>query len=113
MQAGCIGCGKCVAVCPGQAIFLVDESYEEGYASVTIPYEFLPLPKAGDKGKALGRNGAVVCDAEVVSVKTTKAFDHTNLLTIKVPEEMAMTARFYIADADAQPGKEIGHEAVG
>ena len=113
VQAGCIGCGKCVAVCPGQAIFLVDESYEEGYASVTIPYEFLPLPKAGDKGKALGRNGAVVCDAEVVSVKTTKAFDHTNLLTIKVPEEMAMTARFYIADADAQPGKEIGHEAVG
>lgn len=93
--AECIGCGMCVASCSGQAIFLVNEDYEEGYASITIPYEFYPLPEANQKGDALGRNGEVLCEAEVVSVKTAKAFDHTNLLTIKVPKNMAMRARFY------------------
>lgn len=91
----CIGCGMCVASCSGQAIFLIDEDYEEDYASITIPYEFLPLPKEGEKGKALGRSGAVVCDAEVVSVRSAKAFDHTNLLTMKVPKDMADKARFF------------------
>ncbi|MCD7826221.1 MAG: FAD-dependent oxidoreductase [Clostridiaceae bacterium] len=91
----CIGCGMCVASCSGQAIFLVEEESEPGFGTVTMPYEFFPLPQAGDHGKALGRDGKVVCDAEVVSVRTAKAFDHTNLLTIKVPSDMTMKARFY------------------
>ena len=91
----CINCGMCVASCSGQAIFLVDEDCGDGTATVTLPYEFLPLPEAGTKGVALGRNGKEVCDAEVVSVKTTKAFDKTHLLTMRVPKEYAMTARFF------------------
>lgn len=91
----CIGCGMCVASCSGQAIFLVDEETEPGYGTVTLPYEFLPLPKEGEKGIALGRNGQKVCEAEVVSIRTAKAYDHTNLLTIKVPSDMTMKARFY------------------
>ena len=85
----------CVAACSGQAIFLVNEDTGEGFASVTLPYEFLPLPKIGEKGMALGRNGSEICEAEVIDVKTAKAFDQTALLTIKVPSEMAMRARFY------------------
>ena len=93
--AECIGCGMCVASCSGQAIFLVDEESEPGYGTVTLPYEFLPLPEAGERGIALGRDGTKVCDCEVVSCKSAKAFDHTNLLTIKVPADMTMKARFY------------------
>ena len=95
--AACIGCGMCVASCSGQAIFLVNETYEPGFATVTIPYEFLPLPEKGEKGYGFGRDGRKLCEAEVVDVKTAKAFDHTNLLTIKVPADMAMKARFYQA----------------
>nr|WP_297933583.1 FAD-dependent oxidoreductase [uncultured Lachnoclostridium sp.] len=91
----CIGCGMCVASCSGQAIFLINESVEEGYGEVTMPYEFLPLPKEGDTGVALGRDGKEVCEAVVTKVKTAKAFDHTNLLTIKVPNDMLMKARFF------------------
>ena len=91
----CIGCGMCVASCSGQAIFLVEETYEEGYATVTLPYEFLPLPEKGDRGIALDRSGKKVCEAEIVSIKSSKAFDRTNLLTMKVPADMAMRARFY------------------
>lgn len=93
----CVGCGMCVASCSGQAIFLVEEDVEPGYGEVTMPYEFLPLPEVGDKGVALGRNGLAVCDCEVTKVRTSPAFDHTNLLTIKVPNDMLMKARFYKA----------------
>lgn len=93
----CINCGMCVASCSGQAIFLVDEDCGDGIATVTLPYEFLPLPEAGTKGKGLGRDGKAICDAEVVAVKSNKAFDKTNLLTIRVPKEYAMKARFFKA----------------
>ncbi len=91
----CVNCGMCVASCSGQAIFLVDEDCGDGSATVTLPYEFLPLPEIGDKGFGLSRNGEKICDAEIVSVKSVKAFDHTNLVTMKVPKEYAMKARFF------------------
>ena len=91
----CIGCGMCVASCSGQAIFLVEENVEPGYGEVTMPYEFLPLPEVGDKGVALGRDGQKVCEAEVTKVRKSPAFDYTNLLPIKVPNDMVMKARFY------------------
>ena len=94
-DAKCNNCGLCVSCCPGLAIFLVNEDFEPGFAAVTLPYEFLPVPEAGMKGKALDRSGKVVCDAEVIDVKSTKAFDKTNLLTIKIPANMAKSARFY------------------
>ena len=97
-ESDCINCGMCVASCSGQAIFLVDEDCGDGTATVTLPYEFLPLPEKGTKGIALGRDGNKVCEAEVVSVKSTKAFDKTNLLTMRVPKEYAMTARFFKAE---------------
>lgn len=91
----CIGCGMCVASCSGQAIFLVNEDVGDGMGTVTMPYEFLPLPAEGEEGAALGRDGREVCRATVVNVRTSKAFDHTSLLTIRVPSDMVMKARFY------------------
>lgn len=91
----CIGCGMCVASCPGQAIFLVNENVGEGMAEITLPYEIYPLPEVGEKGIALSRAGHPVCIAEVVKVRTGLAFDKTAVLTIRVPKEFAMKARFY------------------
>ncbi len=85
----------CVAMCSGQAIFLVDEEYEVGYSAITLPYEFLPLPEVGEIGVALSRSGAPICKAEIVKMRTTKTFDKTNLLTMKVPTEFIKQARFY------------------
>ena len=91
----CIGCGLCVVSCSGQSIFLIDEDKEEGFTHITMPYEFLPFPEKGEKGIALDRSGQSVCDAEVVSVKTSQKFDQTALLTIKVTKDMGMKARFF------------------
>lgn len=100
LDATCIGCGMCVAYCPGQAIFLVDESAEDADL-VTIPYEFLPRPAAGDTGVALGRSGEPVCAATVERVRESKAFDQTALLTMRVPKGFGMRARFF-KEADAR-----------
>ena len=62
----CIGCGKCIEVCPGLAIFVVKVNEK---ALISLPYEFLPLPKEGQKVKALDREGKEICDAIVKKVK--------------------------------------------
>ena len=85
----------CVASCPGQSIFLVNEDCGDGTATVTLPYEFYPLPQVGDYGRALSRSGKPVCDAQVVRVRSVKAFDKTALVTMSVPKEFAMTARMF------------------
>lgn len=91
----CTGCGMCVASCSGQAIFLVDEAYEKGYAAVTFPYEFLPMPKTGDKGTALDRQGKPICEAEIIKVQKAPIMDKTAVVTMKVPAAYVHTARFY------------------
>ena len=95
VEADCKNCGMCVASCPGQSIFLVDSSNKEGYSEITMPYEFLPYPKAGEKGKALNRAGKPICDAVVVGTRIIPAYDKTALLTIKVPKEFTDSARFF------------------
>ena len=92
----CVDCGMCVASCSGQAIFLVKENEDEGTAEITIPYEFLPLPEVGDKGSALSRSGQKICEAEITRVRTSKAYDGTNLVTMKVPTAFEDSARFFI-----------------
>ncbi len=91
----CTGCGLCVASCSGQAIFLVNDEYDSERASITMPYEFLPYPEAGQCGTALDRSGNPVCPAEVLSIKTSGATDQTALLTIAVPKEFSGKARAF------------------
>ena len=70
----CNGCGNCIALCPGLAIFVIDETYgSPDEVLVRIPHEFVPLPKTGDIVHALSREGKYLCDAKVVKVQKTKS----------------------------------------
>jgi ferredoxin len=51
----CIGCTKCIAVCPGLAIF--NMMIKDGKGYVTMPYEFSPEPTLGDKVTMFDRGG--------------------------------------------------------
>ena len=93
----CSGCGLCVASCPGQAVFLINDDPEAGCSYITIPYEFSPLPASGDLGIALDRSGEELCEAEIFDIKSIKSFDNTHLLTMKVPIEYSKEARFFKA----------------
>lgn len=83
----CIGCGLCVAQCPGQACFLVDMSKEE-YDTVTLPYEYYPLPEKNQEVYGLGRDGKYLVKAEVLRVVLTKKNDRTAVIEVKVPKAL-------------------------
>jgi Fe-S-cluster-containing hydrogenase component 2 len=89
----CDACGLCIPVCPGQAIFRVDLTYSQHEATVSFPYEFLPLPEKGDVVKGVNRAGEVVCQATVLRVQKPARFDHTAVVTLIVPGELAMEVR--------------------
>ena len=91
----CTGCGMCVASCSGQAIFLVNDDFDEERSTVTLAYEFFPYPEKGQTGTALDRSGKPVCEAEVISLRKSPATDGTALLTIAVPKEFSMKARAF------------------
>jgi Fe-S-cluster-containing hydrogenase component 2 len=89
----CDACSQCIPICPGQAIFRVDMIYSESRAAVSFPYEFLPMPQAGDIVSGVNRAGEVVCDAEVLRVQRPKSFDLTAVITVAVPKDQAMEVR--------------------
>lgn len=92
-ESKCIGCLSCVPICPGQAIFVVDESGSEGKATVALPYEFLPIPQKGETVIALDRSGKPLGDATVKAVRKSEKMDQTAMVTIEVPREWSMKAR--------------------
>jgi Fe-S-cluster-containing hydrogenase component 2 len=89
----CIGCQSCVPICPGQAIFIVDESLPDEKAAVTLPHEFLPLPEKGEMVVVLDRSGGVLGEAPATAVRKTERMDQTAVVTIEVPRAWSMKAR--------------------
>lgn len=86
---GCIGCGKCVAICPGLAITLVDYRQESKNPIVTVPYEVMNHQvKVGDTVPAVDINGDFLADLEVVKITPMKN-NKTNLIRLKSPKEIA------------------------
>ncbi len=85
----CVGCGTCVAMCPGLAAFVVDLSKPDR-AYVTVPHEFLPVPREGEEVWLLSRDGRRVGRGRVVKVWER---NRTWVVTVEVPRELAMEVR--------------------
>jgi Fe-S-cluster-containing hydrogenase component 2 len=91
----CDGCGVCLSACPGLAIFAIDVSGPADTGSVSLPYEFLPLPEVGDEVVTLDRAGAPVGIARVRRVLTSKALDRTPIVTLELPKADAINVRHF------------------
>lgn len=89
----CTGCGLCVAVCPGLAIFLVERNRPDGRSTVTLPCEILPIPRVGDEVRALDRQGTFLCMAKVTRVHDAKKNDRTRVVTVSVEKQFCDEAR--------------------
>ena len=92
----CIACGNCVGVCPGLAIFVI-KTYDQK-AEITIPYEFLPLPKKGQIVKAINREGKVI---DTATVKKVRKKGKTSIITIETQKKYAMDVRHIKIDTDS------------
>jgi sarcosine oxidase subunit alpha len=90
IDKACVGCEKCVTICPGLAVTLVDYRKESEQASVTIAYEFLRESiEVGDSVTVLDTAGQVLGNVEVIGVRAVKAFDRTIAVKVRAPREYA------------------------
>ena len=97
----CTGCGVCVAKCPGLSIMIVDGSKSADTVEFRIPYEFLPLPEAGETVVGLDRAGQPVCQAKVLRVMNPPAFDRTPVVTLEVDRRYLYDFRNFRREAKA------------
>ena len=92
-QDKCTGCGLCVAACPGLAVFLIDPCLNDKEGTVSLPYELLPLPEAGQTVRVLDREGRDVGQGRIEQVRTLKAYDSTPVVTVAVAKELLSSVR--------------------
>lgn len=87
-EGDCLGCGRCVAICPGLAITLVDKRYDKTKktARVVIPWE---LPdgtiKLGQKVTTTGMEGEIIGKGNVIAIKESEWQDRRRLVSLEVP----------------------------
>ena len=86
----CVGCERCVAICPGLAITLVDRRTDGAHPVVTIPLEFGDHRlKAGDKVLVLDAVGTALATVPVVEVEAIPANDRTVLIKVRATSDIA------------------------
>jgi NADPH-dependent 2,4-dienoyl-CoA reductase/sulfur reductase-like enzyme/Fe-S-cluster-containing hydrogenase component 2/bacterioferritin-associated ferredoxin len=86
----CDACEKCVAICPGLAVTLVDFRKGQEYATVTVPYEFTSKSIAkGDVVTVLDTEGGILGNVEVTRVRDVKTSDRCLLVRLKAPRDIA------------------------
>ena len=103
----CIACDNCVAACPGQACFLVDEDWSDTEATIDFPFEFLPVLLLGELREARDNQGNTVCMGRVVEVLTRKSWHGTMVVRLAVPKEHVWKVRGMVR-TPAESGTEEG-----
>jgi sarcosine oxidase subunit alpha len=101
----CIGCGKCVLICPGLAITLVDYRRDREMPIVTIPYEMSHVRLAvGSKVAGVDIDGKALGEFEVAALQQNRE-NLTRLVRLRVPAALAKrVVAFRIqAEVDSRP----------
>jgi len=89
----CDGCGRCVALCPGMAIFLLDRSEDNGKVRITLSYEMREEIKEGDEAWAMDGEGRPLGKGKIVKVAKMSKSGVGLLVTLQAPEEWALKVR--------------------
>ncbi|MBN2489513.1 MAG: FAD-dependent oxidoreductase [Planctomycetes bacterium] len=86
----CIGCGACVAICPGLAVTLVDWRRDPEFPIVTIAHEFpREWIRKGDRVTVLDTEGQALGEVEIVHVASAKKLDRALLVRARAPRAIA------------------------
>ncbi len=86
----CSGCEKCVAVCPGLAVTLVDFRKSSESPLVTVPFELGEwLLEQGSEITVTGWEGSVLGKAVIAGWKKAAGFPYTILLKLETPADIA------------------------
>jgi ferredoxin len=108
-KGGCIGCARCVSVCPGLAIVLVNEDYDDTrqFALITVPFEFGDDQMAsGGQVTTVDFDGESNGIARIVAVRERPDQDRRRLLQIEVPFALRhQVAGFRLREPEAPESK--------
>jgi len=108
----CNGCSLCVSFCPGLAIFTVDKTYSEELALVKLPFEYVPVPQAGQQVTGLSRAGEELGNFEVIRATSGGKKNKTYTISVAVPKELAMEVRDIKVESGAVSSSAGGNEHV-
>ena len=84
----CLGCARCVALCPGLAITLVDKGYDKTKktARVIVPWE---MPegtiKIGQNITTTGIEGELIGNGKVIAIKESEWQNRRQLVSLETP----------------------------
>ncbi len=86
----CLGCERCVVICPGLAITLVDYRQDPDAPTVTLAYELAAGSLSpGDRVTAVDVEGDALGEADVTDVRAIPNNDRTVLVKLRVPTDRA------------------------
>ncbi len=88
----CIACGRCVAVCPGLAVTLVDTRKDAENPIVTFPYEISSGKLEKGQEVTVLDDSASLGNFPIHRVRILKEFPQTQLVSIVIPKEFARKA---------------------
>lgn len=88
----CLGCGKCVAVCPGLAVVLLDYRKDKEHPLVTFPLELTNRKLLKGEKVIVVSNESELGEFEVYRSRILPEFPNTHLVTIKLPTDVAKHA---------------------
>jgi Fe-S-cluster-containing hydrogenase component 2 len=86
----CTICGLCIAACPGLAITI--KSIQGDTARIRFPWEYLPLPAAGQIVQMVDRLGQTLCAGKIISVINPMRNNKTAVVTAEFPREFVQEA---------------------
>ncbi len=107
----CIACERCVAICPGLAITLVDFRKDPERPTVSIPLEFTPDAVAmGDEVPITDVDGQVLGRFPVTRVRTLRQYPRTLIIRVQTPAAIATkVAGIQLNGAWKQPQRQEDH----
>ena len=88
----CLGCTRCVSICPGLAITLVDKRYDKTKKTsrVVVPWEMPEgTVKIGQTVTTTGMEGEVIGKGKIVGMKKSKWQNRRTLVSLEVPFKQA------------------------
>jgi NADPH-dependent 2,4-dienoyl-CoA reductase/sulfur reductase-like enzyme/Fe-S-cluster-containing hydrogenase component 2 len=88
--AGCSGCRRCLAVCPGLAITLVDFRKDADFPTISIPLELDSVEHFFDEGcLAVDERGRTLGEVRFIRSFPMKGYSGTKIIEVRVPKEIA------------------------
>ncbi len=86
----CSGCEKCVNICPGLAITLVDYHDNPEFPLVSIPYEFhYGQIQKGDIVTVMDTSGNALQEVEVAEISAAQSSEKTIIVRVLAPKSIA------------------------